>query len=175
MKADSAVLTIDDMERIAQLVRTLKSSSFRDQQQLDLLDEVLQSADAMASEHVPIDVIGIDSCFRALDLDSRTNVQYTLVFPENADISEGKISILTPVGTAVLGHRVGDVFEAEAPGGTKRLKIEYVSRRERRTRIHSSGVNISAAGPCLHRLPIRPRRQLALHAAKRRPQKCKDQ
>ena len=139
MKTDSAVLTIDDMDRIAQLVRNLKSSSFRDQQQLDLLEEVLQNADAMASEHVPIDVIGIDSRFRALDLDSRTRVQYTLVFPENADISEGKISILTPVGTAVLGHREGDVLESKAPGGTKRLKIEYVSRRRRRTRIHSSG------------------------------------
>lgn len=129
MRNDCATITNEDVDRLAQLVRTLRHSPFKDQQQLELLDEILENADAMASEHVPIDVIRMNSRFRVLDLDSGRRVQYTLVFPENADISKGRISILAPVGTALLGRRRGDVVEAKVPGGSRRLKIEHVSHR----------------------------------------------
>ena len=49
---------------------------------------------------------------------------YTLVYPENMDMSQGKVSILAPIGTAMLGYRVGDVFEWEVPAGNRRLKVE---------------------------------------------------
>ena len=51
---------------------------------------------------------------------------YTLVYPDEADINEGKLSVLAPLGTALLGMRVGDIVEFEAPAGTRRLKIERV-------------------------------------------------
>jgi regulator of nucleoside diphosphate kinase len=144
MRTDSTIVTNDDMDRLAHLVRTLMHSPFGDQQQLELLDEVLQSADAMASEHVPIDVIRINSRFRVVDLDSVRRVQYTLVFPEDADISKGRLSILAPVGTALLGHRRGDVVEAKVPGGSRRLKIEHVLHRPAsRTKRSRSGHRIS--------------------------------
>lgn len=41
-------------------------------------------------------------------------------------MSEGKISILAPIETAMLGHRVGDVFEREVPAGKRRLKVERI-------------------------------------------------
>ncbi len=102
MVNDSALVTNDDMGRLVHLVRTLRQSPFRDQQQLELLDEVLENAEAMASEYVPIDVITMNSHFRVLDLESGKRVRYMLVFPENANASKGRISILAPVGTAVL-------------------------------------------------------------------------
>jgi regulator of nucleoside diphosphate kinase len=51
---------------------------------------------------------------------------YSLVFPQEADASEGRISILAPVGTAMIGYRVGDVIEWEVPSGLRRLKVEDV-------------------------------------------------
>ncbi len=126
MVNDSALVTNDDMGRLVHLVRTLRQSPFRDQQQLELLDEVLENAEAMASEYVPIDVITMNSHFRVLDLESGKRVRYMLVFPENANASKGRISILAPVGTAVLGRRRGDVVEAKVPEGSRRLKIEHV-------------------------------------------------
>ena len=113
------------MDRLTQLIRALRNPQFRDQQQLDLLDEVLQNASVIASEHVPIDVIRMNSRFRVLDLDNGRRARYTLVFPENADISNGRLSILAPLGAAVLGRRREEVVEAKVPGGTRRLKIEY--------------------------------------------------
>jgi regulator of nucleoside diphosphate kinase len=129
VKPDFIILTIDDMDRLAGLVRTLRHSDFRDQQQLELLDEVLQNADVIASEHVPIDVIRMNSRIRVLDLDSGARLRYTLVFPENADISKRRISVLAPVGSALLGRRRGDVVEAKVPGGRRRLQIEHVRCR----------------------------------------------
>lgn len=129
MTNDRTLVTKEDMDRLAHLVRTLRHSPFRDQQQLELLDQVLESANALASEHVPINMIRMNSRFRVLDLDSGRSVRYTLVYPENADISKGRISILAPVGTALLGRRRGDVVEAKVPGGSRRLKIEHVLHR----------------------------------------------
>jgi regulator of nucleoside diphosphate kinase len=120
---------MDDMDRLTQLISALRNPQFRDQQQLDLLDEVLQNASVIASEHVPIDVIRMNSRFRVLDLDNGRRARYTLVFPENADISNGRLSILAPLGAAVLGRRQEEVVEAKVPGGTRRLKIEYALYR----------------------------------------------
>jgi len=50
-----------------------------------------------------------------------------LVFPERADSTNGKISILAPVGTAVLGYRIGDTVEWKVPTGVEKVK----SRRDR--------------------------------------------
>jgi regulator of nucleoside diphosphate kinase len=51
---------------------------------------------------------------------------YSLVFPNEADIDEGKISVLAPVGTAMIGYRVGDVIEWEVPSRLRRLKVEEI-------------------------------------------------
>ncbi len=126
MKTDSAIVATDDRDRLAQLVRALGHSSSIDRQQLELLDEVLQNADIMAPEHVPVDVIRMNSRFRVLDFNSGRRLRYTLVFPENADISKDQISILAPVGTALLGHRQGDVVEVKVPGGSRKLRIKRV-------------------------------------------------
>ena len=129
MSNDSVIVTGDDMDRLTRLVDTLGQSPLRDQQQLELLDQVLENANVLAAEHVPRDVVLMNSRIRVLDLDSGRSVRYTLVFPENADFSQGRISILAPVGTALLGRRRGDVVEAKVPGGSRRLKIEHVLHR----------------------------------------------
>ncbi|MGC9336382.1 MAG: GreA/GreB family elongation factor, partial [Anaerolineae bacterium] len=51
---------------------------------------------------------------------------YMLVFPRDADIDQAKISILAPIGTAMLGYRVGDVFTWEVPEGTRRLRVKEI-------------------------------------------------
>ena len=48
---------------------------------------------------------------------------YTPVFPEDADISQGRISVLAPIETAMLGYRAGDTFNPEVPAGVSRIKV----------------------------------------------------
>jgi regulator of nucleoside diphosphate kinase len=51
---------------------------------------------------------------------------YTLVFPVDADLSQGKISILEPIGADMLGYRVGDTFECDTPNGKRHIHVEKI-------------------------------------------------
>src|SRR5687768_76358 len=93
---------------------------------LEELDEELDRAEIVKPEEIPTDVITMNSTFRLTNLDSGGEDVYTLVFPGKADSTTGKISILAPVGTAVLGYRVGDIVEWKVPPGVKRLRVEEV-------------------------------------------------
>jgi regulator of nucleoside diphosphate kinase len=68
----------------------------------------------------------MNSRIHVLDLETGKKERYTLVFPEHADISTNRISVLAPVGIALLGHKKGGVIEARVPGRTRRLKVEQV-------------------------------------------------
>lgn len=132
------IVTEADMERLTRIVRAFKHSLFRDKQQLDLLDKVLSEAEVRPSTRVPKDVIRMSSRVRVFDFETRSRGLYTLVFPEEADISRGLLSILAPLGIALLGRRRGDVIEAQVPGGSRRLRVEGVRQQ---TVVSRSGRN----------------------------------
>jgi regulator of nucleoside diphosphate kinase len=51
---------------------------------------------------------------------------YILVYPGEASFEDGKLSVLAPLGSAIMGERVGDVVRVRAPAGTHRVKIELI-------------------------------------------------
>ena len=126
MKSHSIIVSDADMDRLSRLVMALKHSLFRDQLQVEFLNQTLESAEVAASERIPRDIIRMNSRIQVLDLDTGKKELYRLVFPEQADMSTGLISVLAPVGIALLGHKEGEVIEARVPGGTRRLKVERV-------------------------------------------------
>jgi regulator of nucleoside diphosphate kinase len=126
MKSHAIIVSDADMDRLGRLVRALKHSLFRDQLQLESLERTLESAEVIPSERVPRDVIRMNSHIRILDLGTRKKEVYALVFPEHADISTSRMSVLAPVGIALLGRRKRDIIEAKVPGGIRRLRIEQV-------------------------------------------------
>ncbi|MBZ5571804.1 MAG: GreA/GreB family elongation factor [Acidobacteriia bacterium] len=134
MKNRSIMVTDADMDRLSRLVRALKHSLFRDQLQLESLEQTLESAEVTSSKRIPRDVIRMNSSIRLLDLDTRKKQLYSLVFPDNADISTSRVSVLAPVGIALLGRSQGDVIETKVPGGAKRLRAERVLQRPEITR-----------------------------------------
>jgi transcription elongation GreA/GreB family factor len=79
-----------------------------------------------AAGKVPPDVVTMNSRVRFCDLDTGEKRELTVVFPNDADIGQNKVSILTPIGTALLGNRVDDTVEYRVPGGLKRFRIEEV-------------------------------------------------
>jgi regulator of nucleoside diphosphate kinase len=98
---------------------------------LDLQDE-LERAVVVDAESLPTDVVALASVVTVRDAESGVHSEYTLVLPSQADIAEGRISVLAPLGTALLGYRVGDVVEWRMPGGLRRLRIEAVQQPPRR-------------------------------------------
>lgn len=110
------------MKRLRPLVERIKNS--RDD--LSMLQQELEQARVVAPESVPPDVVTMNSKARVRDVATDEEMTYTLVFPEQANIEQGKISVVAPIGTAMLGQRVGDEFEWQVPAGLVRLRVEEV-------------------------------------------------
>ena len=114
-----------DRQRLEKLIELAGERSRRaNHQYLSRLEEELERAETVAPEEVPADVITMRSKVRLRDLDTGEQMVYTLVFPSEANLDEGKISVLAPVGTAMLGYRVGSQIEWDVPSGRRRLKVE---------------------------------------------------
>ena len=61
------------------------------------------------------------------DLGTNEIEDYTITFPDRADIARKRISILAPIGTALIGCRVGDTVKWSTPGGVRQLKVRRVT------------------------------------------------
>jgi regulator of nucleoside diphosphate kinase len=68
----------------------------------------------------------MNSTFEFRNLGEPETHTFTLVFPDEADLSQGKISVLAPIGTAVLGYKVGDVIRWRVPSGEKHFQISKI-------------------------------------------------
>jgi regulator of nucleoside diphosphate kinase len=120
-------ITEFDMKRLKGLIQFAEARwDKRVVQYLEELDEELDRAEIVKPEEIPTDVITMNSTFRLRDLDSGEELVYTLVFPARADSTNGKISILAPIGTAVLGYRIGDTIEWIVPAGLKRFRVKEI-------------------------------------------------
>jgi regulator of nucleoside diphosphate kinase len=120
------LVTEDDMDRLRDLVHASRRSARRDQNHLAELDRELDRAEVVAAADVPADVVTMHSVVRVRDLDTDARVDYRLVFPADADIERRRISVLAPIGTALIGYRAGDRIEWTTPGGKRRLQVEAV-------------------------------------------------
>lgn len=87
------------------------------------LREELDRALVVDSPALPSDVVALDSTVEYEDLATGEIEMYTLTLPERARIEERRLSILAPIGTALLGYRVGDVVNWSTPGGERQLRI----------------------------------------------------
>ena len=124
---EEATVYITEIDR-QRLEKLIEKSVERDggganQEYLLKLEMELEQAVTVASEEVPDDVITMRSRVRLSDLNTGEEVTYTLVFPSEANFDEGKISVLAPIGTAMLGYRAGSIIEWQVPSGLRRLKV----------------------------------------------------
>lgn len=100
-------------------------------QNLRALRAELDRATIVDPEDVPPDVVTLDSTVRLSDSRSSYEDSYTLVDPDDVS-AEDDLSVLVPVGTAILGYRVGDNVRWPVPGGTAQFRInELVFQPER--------------------------------------------
>ena len=120
-------ITKFDKMRLTELVKVATEFGHsRDKEYLTALEEELDRAEALDSKDIPTDVVTMNSKVRVQDLDSGNEMVYSLVFPRDANIDQNRISILAPLGTALLGYRVGDVIEWKVPAGLRRIRVEEV-------------------------------------------------
>ena len=119
-------ITESDMERLQELLTTPLKFGAMDKAHLKELEEALLRAKIVPTEAIPPDVITMNSKVRLRHLDSDEELVYTLVFPYEADLKAHKLSVLTPLGTALIGYRVGDQISWKVPAGIRQLSVEEV-------------------------------------------------
>jgi len=123
MQSKKIYITEYDAKRLQALFDVARRSQYYGSHDLKNLGAELSRATVVASKDIPHDVITMNSTVRLLDLSTNEEMTYTLVFPEQAEIGEGKISVLAPIGTAMLGYRVGDTISWTVPAGVRKIKI----------------------------------------------------
>lgn len=94
----------------------------------EALEAELDRADIVKAADFPRDVVAMNAAATFVDLDSGEETTVFLVYPQDADVSKKKISILSPVGTALIGLRIGDKIDWPLPNGkTRRLQVTSVT------------------------------------------------
>ena len=119
---DRIYITDADCEKLRQLIARRRGASSMDNEYLDTLEQELDRAEIVEPEAIPRDVVTMNSEVQLQDLDSGATRCYKLVFPNHFGF-DSSVSVLAPIGTAMLGYRVGDVIEWRVPRGIRRLKI----------------------------------------------------
>lgn len=127
MKRREIHITDYDMRRLRKLLEGVQMWSPKDREYLDHLEEELDQAVIVPARKVPADVVTMNTNMRVKDLDSGKEMLIKLVFPSEADYDQGKISILAPIGTALIGYRTGDTVKWKVPAGIRRLRIEEIT------------------------------------------------
>lgn len=117
------VITASDLDRLEGLVEGRAIAAMHDRSAIEALERELDRADVVEPSDVPHDVVTMNSEVRLKDLDSGEEKVYRLVFPSAAGKHKNSLSVLAPIGTALLGYRVGDIIEWQVPRGMRRLKV----------------------------------------------------
>lgn len=120
------LITPTDYRRLERLVDQLAASARLDEARIQALDDELARAQIVDESRLPPDVVTMETEVDVVDVDTAERLRICVVFPQAADVDQGRISILAPVGLAVLGMREGDEFTWKTPSRVRKLRIERV-------------------------------------------------
>jgi regulator of nucleoside diphosphate kinase len=115
-----------DFSRLTKLIQTLRENKSVDPEYLKFLGEELQRAKKIDSKLITPDFVTMNSVFNVVFLDSGKSMELHLVYPQSANFSKGLISVLSPLGCALLGYKAGDEVIFKAPKGEQKVRIEKV-------------------------------------------------
>ncbi len=120
MKLNPVVLCESDFQTLKEYVGISTARPKGDEMSLAY---ELGRATVVKDEALPPDTVKLNSKVTVEDVDTRKTAAYTIVMPENADISQKKVSIVAPMGSALIGFRKGEEVEWKLPAGIKKFRI----------------------------------------------------
>lgn len=115
-----------DLSRLEALIARARRGADRDTGYLDHLEACLDLARSVPATDVARDIVTMNTRLRLRNRETDASAVYTLVFPENADADRNRISVLAPLGVALLGAREGDTVVWRTPAGEQRMTIEAI-------------------------------------------------
>lgn len=123
MPSHALTVTDFDRQRLDALFERIRNE-VKPPPTLTLLEREVERAVVVKPDEVPPSVVTMNSEVEVLDLHTSERRRMALVFPSMANFEEGRVSVLAPLGTALLGSRAGESIEWTTPRGVRRLRIE---------------------------------------------------
>jgi regulator of nucleoside diphosphate kinase len=145
MMNDRQIEISEPNARVLRGLLSARNGATHDQEHLEDLRVELERALVLDPSRLSPSVVTMHAAIRVRDLESGHRQELILVSPSEANVSAGRISVLAPLGTALLGYREGDVVERVMPGGLRRLLIEEVRQQSA-----TDGVDATAGAASVH-------------------------
>lgn len=123
MRNSTITISSTDFSGLVALVNSARLDRRVPPENLDALERELSRATVIDPSAIPADVVTMNATVWFRDLGRDEIEQYSLVYPSQADVRRDRISVLAPMGTALLGYRVGDIVEWRVPSGKRRFEI----------------------------------------------------
>ena len=118
------LITDYDYERLNELFKAGARDKSKDHDCIEELKTEIERAKIVTSGQIAGDIITMNSRVLLEDLNTHEEFPFQVVFPSDADLDKDKIYVLAPIGTALLGYKVGDTVRWKVPGGLRKLKIK---------------------------------------------------
>lgn len=125
------LLGLPDYRKLSGVVAAMKADRRLRDLHLKRLENELSTADVVEPDDLPCDVVSIGSSATVIDADTGERFTTRLVFPAELDGTSATASVLSPLGVAIIGERVGASVSCVSPSGTKRFVVEAVARAAR--------------------------------------------
>lgn len=119
-------ITKSDYSRIKNCINDAKQSKSISAADAESLLKELNSAKIVASDKVPGNVVTMNSIVKISFLNSDKQLQFQIVYPGKANVKDKKVSIFSPIATALLGYSQGDEIEWIVPAGPTKIRIDDI-------------------------------------------------
>ena len=121
------IITRTDFEILNSYVKNLHGMQVNERENFSKLSGELKKAQIVEDDSMSPDIVRLGSTVVIKDLVTRRDMTITIVLPLKADIKQKKVSVLAPIGTALIGFRKGQVVSWNVPSGKKDFKIVNVN------------------------------------------------
>jgi regulator of nucleoside diphosphate kinase len=125
--ATPVILLRNDFEILNGFVKNLQGMQVNEKENFSKLYEELKKAQIVDAENFPGDIVRLNSTVVIKDLKTKRDMTITIVLPQKADIKQKKVSVLAPIGTALIGFRKGQTVSWQVPSGKKDFMIMEVN------------------------------------------------
>jgi len=115
-----------DYARIKTCINDAKQFKSISKAEADKLMRELDSASIVEPEAVPSNVVTMNSIVKLSFLNANKQVQFQIVYPEKANVNENRISIFSPIATALIGYKVKDEIEWIVPAGLTKIRVDEI-------------------------------------------------
>ena len=115
-----------DYTRIMKSIDDAKSKKTIKADEAEKLINELNSAKIVDPQDVPVDIVTMNSIVKVSFLNTKKEVQFQIVYPDQANFRENKISIFSPVATALIGYKESDEIEWMVPSGMTKIRIDKI-------------------------------------------------